>query len=132
MYLKSVAVVPWNLTTELGVNPNPSTVTVLPVGAPPGEKPEIDNDGVNVSVLVLVPAAVASVILPGAAPLGTRAWTCVASTGVSFGDAREPNLTEVAVPMFLPVIVIVEPVTLLAGVNPDTFGKSAGRIGESE
>jgi hypothetical protein len=119
----TVAVVALNFTTELELNPTPLTVIDVPTAPLVGLKPVIDSVTVKLVVLVAMPAAVVTEILPVAAPLGTTAFSWVLDTNDTFGEVVEPNLTFAPGTKFPPLIVTVLPVIPDVGVNDDdTFG----------
>ncbi|HEY3943690.1 MAG TPA: hypothetical protein VGL78_00560 [Solirubrobacteraceae bacterium] len=118
----TVALVPLNFTTELELKPTPLIVTDVPTAALVGVRPVIDSVGVKLVLLVAVPAAVVTEILPATAPLGTTAFSSVLDTNDTFGDVFELNLTFAPGTKFLPVIVTELPVIPDVGVNDDTVG----------
>jgi hypothetical protein len=118
----TVALVPSNFTTELELNPTPLIVTDVPAAALVGLRPVIDSATVKLVLLVAVPAAVVTEILPVTAPLVTTAFSSVADTNDTFGEVFEPNLTFAPGTKFFPLIVTVVPVTPDVGVNDDTVG----------
>jgi hypothetical protein len=87
------ALMPWNSTVEVEVNPTPLIVTLVPAGPLEGLKPVIDRVGVKLVELDPVPAGVVTEIFPALAPLGTTALSWTADTNVTDGEARVPNFT---------------------------------------
>src|SRR5205807_6617112 len=121
----ALAGVPLNCTVAVGVNPMPLMSTTVPTGPPVGEYPVIDSVGVNVCVLVAVPAAVVTEITEAVAPLGTVVLICVADRRVKLA-ARLPNLTLLAPLRYVPVIVTRLPVIPDVGVNELIVGATNG------
>src|SRR5690349_11263325 len=76
----AVAAVALNFTVDVLLKPTPLIVTTVPAGPPPGLKLVIDRLGVKFVALVPVPATVVTAILPGTAPFGTTALSCVPDT----------------------------------------------------
>src|SRR6185369_13627095 len=68
-----------------------------------------------------VPAAVVTLIRPVVAPVGTVALICAEDTTVKLA-VTPLNLTDVATPKPLPLMVTVVPTGPLAGENEDTTG----------
>jgi hypothetical protein len=97
------------------LNPTPNTVTSVPTGPLLGLKLLIPGLKVNVPVLTALPAAFDTVILPVVVPTGTATLIDVALTTVMPLAAVPLNDTEVALPIFAPLIVTNVPNEPLVG-----------------
>ena len=108
---------PLNFTAVAPVNGPPVIVTRAP-GAPlVGENPAIVGATAKFAVLVAVPAAVVTPILPNVAPAGTVAVILVDELTVN-AAAVPLNVTAVAPVKFAPLTTTLAPGAPLAGVNP--------------
>lgn len=116
------AATPLNLTTELLLNPTPSTVTTVPAGAPRGLRPVVENVGTNALMLVALPGPRLTVIADGRSPFGTAAQSCVRDKSFIPGAISDPNLTTMPGASADPMIVIVLPVIPERGVNEAILG----------
>lgn len=68
-----VAATPLTLTVELALNPTPLTLRSVPIGPEAGSRAVIDKVGVNLAVVVALPARFSTVIVLGPMPFGTVA-----------------------------------------------------------
>ena len=116
------AAVPLNFTPVAPVKLLPVIVTSVPTTPLPGVNEAIAGGGtVKSSVLVAVPPAVVTVILPVEAPFGTLAVICVAESSVNV-EAIPLNFTLLAPVKFVPVTVTCMPGRPLFGVNDAIVG----------
>jgi hypothetical protein len=110
------AVVPLNFTAVAPVNAVPVIVTLVPIAPLVGEKLITEGVGMTVKELVLVPVplAVVTLIVPVVAPLGTVAVICVSEFTVKVA-AVPLNFTAVAPVNAVPVSVTLAPTPPLVG-----------------
>ena len=118
------AVRPLNLTAETPVKFVPVIVTFVPTGPLAGVKPVTVGPAVTtvkLALLVAVPPGVVTEIVPVVAVDGTVAVICVPVLTVK--AALTPwNLTAVAPPKFVPLIVTDVPAPPLVGVKLEIVG----------
>ena len=100
----------------------PVRVTLVPIGPEIGVNPLIVGATPKPAALVAVPPGVVTEIVPLVAAAGTVAVTLVAVTTVKLVAGVPWNVTAVAPPRFVPVIVTVEPTAPKAGEMPVMTG----------
>ncbi len=111
-----VAGVPLNLTDVAPPSVVPLMVTDAPIGPLDGANEVIPGRTVKFVRLVPVPAAVVTLTLPVVAAAGTTATICIAVLDVTVATVPL-NLTDVALPRSVPVIVTEVPTRPEVGLN---------------
>ena len=122
-YLTFDAATPWNLTAEPVLKPTPLIVTTVPASPVSGVAPVIERLGVNVWLLVALPAGVVTSIRAGTAPSGTttRSWvddrTVADAASTPSPAATATNFALVPATKPEPVTVTLVPVGAVVGVK---------------
>lgn len=126
--VKVVAAVPLKLTAVVPVKFVPVMVIVVPIPPLVGVKDEIVGAGTTVKLeeLVTLPPGVVIAIVPVVAPVGTVAVILVALFTVKLVAFVPLKDTAEAHEKLVPVIVTVEPIDPLVGVNEEIAGAVGG------
>ncbi len=115
-----------NFTAVAPVNDVPVSTTLLPGNPMVGAKLVIFANTLKVAVLVALPAALVTLILPVIAPLGTLTLIDDAETTVIAPALTVPteavNSTSVTLFKFVPLIVTVAPTAAAVGENAVMVG----------
>ena len=120
--VNDVAAVPPKLTAVAPEKLVPVSVTVVPLAPLVGVNEEIVGVGINVNpVRVAIPPGVVTDTFPDV-PAATTAVMLIGETTVNDAAAVPPKLTAVAPEKLAPVIVTVEPLAPLVGVNDEIVG----------